>query len=163
MFRVVVSFFAGYVIGFVGLWGLCHIAARGIEGDAQAAANARGVSHAEYLQWYEARYGLLTLIASQVGGIASGFLCGQAAMQSRAKAAHRPAGESLTRDETKLALASCLWADLSGRGPDFVQGLIVGRLAESEPEVARKVDRLGRDQLRDLYDKVRRRKEANVI
>jgi hypothetical protein len=163
MARVVVGFLVGYAVGFAGLWGLCAVAARAIEGESTTAATARGISVAEYRQWYEARYGTMTVIASQVGGVACALLCGLAGTQTGSVSARRRAGEPLSREETRMAIASCLWADVTGREPEYVRGLIVGRLAESEPDVARKVDRLGRAQLLALYEKVQARKEANVV
>ena len=68
------------------------------------------------------------------------------------------ATEPLTHDEFQRVSQCCLWMPLDDKSPDYVQGLIVGRLAEAEPALARKVDGFGGRHVAALQrDLIRRR------
>lgn len=160
MTRTIISFLIGVVMAFVALQGLCRMFLRFVEGEPAAAEIRRSMNSGEYQRWVDNRYELPFMFVSLSGSLACGFLCGWAAVDAGARSRPRPDGEPLTHEEKKQAIASCLWADLTDRGPAYVQGLIVGRLAESEPIVARKVAGLGDEQMARLLRKVLRRKHA---
>jgi hypothetical protein len=161
MVRVVVSFLVGTVVAFAAVHLLGRVALAAVEGAPETAADRRQMTVGEYQRWLDSRYELPVMLAALAGGLACGMACGLAAVRIGA-APDRPAGAPLTRDEQRQAVACCLWADLRGRTPEYLQGLIVGRLAESEPALARKIDALGHDQAGELLRKALRRKSAVV-
>jgi len=147
---VVLTALVGFVVGFALTAVAGWVAVRAIEGDEAGAAAARGMARLEYRGYTDDRFVMPVLAAALAAGVGCAAVGGRAAVRAGASAA-------LTRDERRVAVACCLWADLSGRDADYLRGLIVGRLAETDPAVAAKVAALPPGPMADLFDRVRRR------
>lgn len=56
----------------------------------------------------------------------------------------------LTSAEFRQTVQACLFLDLRRRTPEFVQGLLVGRLVEGSPELAAKIEKFGNEHMAAL-------------
>jgi hypothetical protein len=70
--------------------------------------------------------------------------------------------EPLSRDEFQQVLQACVWMPIDARSPEYVRGLVVGRLAENQPALAKRVDGVS-DHLMDmLYRDLCRRRARGI-
>lgn len=146
MTRVLLAVLVGMAIGFLGTYFL----GRGAEeilfrGDLEEKRQKFQIT-GEYEAWY-GRYVQYPLIGvSLLGGFLCGALCGKRMLGSSARPnalnsnAHWDRDEQpLNREEFQRVLQCCLFTRLPDTEPAFVKGVIVGRLADSDPELARRV------------------------
>ncbi len=158
MGRTVVFFCTGLLFGFIGLQLACRgflLFAEGAEADA---ANRRGLSLADYQQWVDVRYERPFLLLSAAGGLLCATLAAAASqrldqMPARRAPDRRPRGsdDPLTREEFRQVAQACLLVPLAERSPEYVRGLVVGRLADTAPALARKVDGFSDNHMAAVY------------
>jgi hypothetical protein len=101
----------------------------------------------------------VTIMGGLLGGATAAFLGASAATANRANRRHRSSHDSSTpldRSEFLRVLASCAWIELRDKSPDYVQGVIVGRLAESDPALAQRVDHFDELEMDLLIARIRR-------
>jgi hypothetical protein len=127
---------------------------------------AAGKSHFEFETETWHRYGpkilAVTLFGGLMGGAAATFLGASAGAAAHTQRRHRSGqGPSmpLEQSEFERIRALCLWVDLHGKSPDYIQGLIVGRLAEIDPALARRVDQFDELEMGMLVARIKRHKE----
>ncbi len=158
MHRVVVSFAVGLIAGFVLMQLVCRGFLLFAEGDV-ADATGRGLSPASHQQGMESRYEVPFLLASLAAALACGCGCGLAARPAPVRRKRSGTGEPLTPDEVRTVARACRFCDLSDKGADYLQGLIVGRLVESDPALARRVDSYDMARIERLLTELLRRQD----
>ena len=160
MGRVIAAFFLGLVIGAGGLYLACRALLMIAEGPDMAAARERDMSLAQYREYVDLRYERPFLLVSAAGGLICAWWCAYAAGTGESATAGRPGrrrrrrrsgDDPLTREEFRQVLQACLLVPLDERSPEYVRGLVVGRLAESAPAVAHKVDGFSDRHMAALY------------
>lgn len=109
------------------------------------------------------RHGPMILAVSVMGFLLGGVTA--AIIGSKADAAnprgarrefHRTPSMPLDSEQFQRVLATCGWANMRDKSSDYVQGLIVGRLADSNPVIAQRVERLDEFELEALVGKILR-------
>lgn len=101
----------------------------------------------------------VTVMGFLLGGVTAAILGSSAASTNPSPACrrtHRRNSTPLDPDQLQRVLATCGWANLRDKSPDYIQGLIVGRLAESDPVIAHRVEQLDDYELESLVEKIRR-------
>jgi hypothetical protein len=164
MGRMVIGFLLGTVLGFATLYLAFHGAVRVLEGSDLEAASRRNMSLDAYQEWVDVRYERPFTLAAMAAALMFGVL--------GARAFNRPIfglvggrpdrGDPLTREEFRQVLHTCGWVPLDEHGPEYVRGLAVGRLADSHPALARKVDEFGDAQMAALHHHLCRRRMRGV-
>jgi hypothetical protein len=167
MNRVAVGFVLGYVLGFAGLYVAFYSAVWAIEGSDFEAAGRRNMPIDAYQQWVAAQYERPFLLAAGVASAMFGVLGARAfnvpIVGPRSAVGRRPDGDKpLTREEFYQVLHACEWLPLEERTPEYVRGLAVGRLAESHPALARKVDDFGDDRMDALHHDLCRKRAHGI-
>jgi hypothetical protein len=162
MGRQVVGFVLGLLFGFVGVQMACQAVVYFTEGPDVSAAEERNMSLPEYRRWVDLRYERPFLLVSLAGAVVCGVACAYALnvpVRAAARPARRRAGadDPLTREEFHQVLQACLMVPLDQRGPEYVRGLVVGRLAEAAPALAHKVDGFSDRHMAALHSDLRHR------
>lgn len=158
MVRVLLSFFGGLAVGCFGLYLVCALA-KVYAYEHIAPKEFLLLSPAEYAHLVEERTALGMIQVSLSGGLVCGMLCAvkaAAIFGPRARAGGRQPHAQVTREkpltsvEFERALQSCLFVDLRQRPPAFLQGVLVGRLADSDPELAARIADFGKEHMAAL-------------
>jgi hypothetical protein len=162
MGRQVFGFWVGLVVGFVGIQLVCRASLYFAEGSDVSAAEERHMSLPEYRQWVDVRYERPFMVVSLAGGLLCGTVCAFGSghpVRAAAPARWHRSGhdDPLSRDEFHQVLQACLLVPLAERSPEYVRGLVVGRLAEAAPALAHKVDGFSDRRLGALHADLRRR------
>jgi hypothetical protein len=147
--RVLLYFFAGLLVCFAGVYVAGHFVTGLLFKDRIQAAQTRSQNVTDYEHWYEDHVTARILPIAVAVGLLLGSLGGmRAATQRKDRPARKPRpvrprakGEDLplTSPEFDRVAQCCLFVGIAEREPSFVQGVIVGRLVDSEPELAHKV------------------------
>lgn len=146
MGRMLAGFVLGAVLGFVGLQLALRVAAYYIDGPEAEAADSRGMPVANYRAWTAGKrdrpFGIVSAFGAIVcGGVgAIGFNRPVVAVGRRSRRRRGGSDQPLSRDELQQVLQACVWMPIDARSPEYVRGLAVGRLAENQPALAKKVD-----------------------
>jgi hypothetical protein len=109
------------------------------------------------------RYGPKIMAVTVLGCLLGGVTAVILASNSTAKTPQRPRrslprtqSTPLDSEQFQRVLATCGWANLRNKNAEYVQGLIVGRLAESDPAIAHRVEQLDDFELESLVEKIQR-------
>ncbi len=166
--RTAAGFILGLLIGFAGLQLALRVALYYIDGPEVDAAESRNMSVAEYQKWAAGRYERPLSAVSAAGAIVCGVL-GALAFNRPVGARIRTAGrravgpdEPLSRSEFHQVLQACIWVPLEERSPEYVRGLAVGRLAEAQPALAKKVDDFSDHHMAALHHDLCRKRTRDV-
>lgn len=161
MHRIVISFSVGLIAGFVMMQVVCRGFLLFAEGDPSSAALQRQMSPADYQTWVDARFEMPFMLASLAVAIACACACGWAARPMGAVRRKRnSSGDPLMPDEIRTVARACRFCDLTDKGADYLQGLIVGRLVETEPALARKVDGYNTSRMERVLTELLRRQDS---
>jgi len=160
--RFVLGAFGGALLAFFGGQFVMNLIEPADAGQILAA----GKSHFEFETETWHRYGpkilAVTLFGGLLGGATATFLGASAVTAAHTHRRHR-SGQTpfmpLEQSEFERIRALCLWVDLHDKSPDYIQGLIVGRLAEIDPALARRVDEFGELEIDMLVARIKRHKE----
>jgi hypothetical protein len=163
MSRVQIAFVLGLCLGFFTTYGVCLAAvAFGYEYiDHEAFKSSRPEDYEAHVRQ---RTGPFITLFSVGGGLLCAAICSLAASKtgtSKRASPRRSHSEwqnherPLSRQEFESVVHSCLFVDLRNRSPAFVQGLLVGRLADSAPELAAKIDGFSNEHMAALVEDVR--------
>ncbi len=162
MVRVILAFFVGTAAGFFGLYLIGSI----IRMYAYEHIAPKEYSHlppAKYAALVNERTSWTMIQVSLSGGVVCGLLSAVSAAgvfaSDSGKQRRRPKAQAsrempLSRTEFERVLQSCTFVDLRDRPPAYLQGLLVGRLADSAPELAVKIDRFGEEHMAEVLQDV---------
>jgi hypothetical protein len=161
-FRFILGAIGGAILAFFG----GHVVLNFIEPADDFHILAAGKSHFEFETETWRRYGpkilVVTLMGGVLGGTTAAFLGSNAATTTRASSRRRSRHHDsmpLEHSDFERVRALCLWVDLHDKSPDYVQGLIVGRLAEIDPALARRVDEFDDLEMDMIVARIKRHKE----
>lgn len=94
------------------------------------------------------------LLCAAIGGV-TGHGGGPKTQASRPHRGHRGLKSILTDDQIRKLILCALPFDIRARTQDYLQGLLVGRLAESDPELASIVSEMRSPEVAELFARVR--------
>lgn len=150
MIRVLVWFMMGLAVGMIGVYLACTLviifAYENIDPNAFRQARSTNEYDQRVTQLTSASVVKITLY----GGLVCAALCAGKAAWGRPTVSPRhtfSAKKTLASDkplnptEFERVLQSCLFINVQHRSPAFLQGLIVGRLVDSSPELAAKIEK----------------------
>jgi hypothetical protein len=161
-FRFVLGAVGGAMLAFFGGQFVMNMIEPGDEGQILAAGKSHFEVETETWHRYGPKILAITLFGGLLGGTAATFLGVSAVTANHTHRRHRSGhGPSmpLEQSEFERIRALCLWVDLRDKSPDYVQGLIVGRLAEIDPALARRVDQFDELEIDMLVARIKRHKE----
>ena len=160
--KVIVYSVVGMVAGFVAIFAVCQFALT-LPPFAEKIEAAQKRSPSDFDNWYEKNVSSKILVASFVGGLLSGGFCGLRAAKPLRHAVRRrrPVWTKddhwpLSESEFARVMQACLFVQVERRNPAYVQGLVVGRLVESDPDLAKKVDDFSPEHMVALWRDLRR-------
>jgi hypothetical protein len=166
--RAFLSFAGGFVGGAVVIYLTCQLGFALVYGGPEQLAWDRHITVEQAQEWVDRRVIPGFLMITVAGAIPCGLLC---AAQGRRPARpprlgalaaspahdHGPPPESpLTPEEFERVARAVLWRDVDGRSPTYLQGLLVGCLQDTVPELAAKIDRFSRAHVAALQKDLRR-------
>lgn len=156
MSRVIGSFFVGLVLSFLGLYLLGELAVKAGWETVYAENLKTARSAEEYQERVDRGTRPLILWLAVSGAFIGATLCGLYTANRAGKAAPRVGGTRTAADvalspvEFERVRQCCLFALAGDRTPAYVQGLVVGRLADTAPELAAKVDKFSEPHMQAL-------------
>jgi hypothetical protein len=168
MAKVVGFSLVGFIVGFSAVFVACQFAITlpPFKERIEAAQSQSAGNSNYYEEWYEQKVLSRVLIASFFGGLLCGGFGGLRATQDRRlsnnafRRSRRPWAKHdewpLSQPEFARVLQCCLFTQVENREPIYIQGVIVGRLVDSDPELARKVDEFSSEHMLALWRDLRR-------
>jgi hypothetical protein len=164
MGRTIVGFFLAFVLGFVGLQLALRALVYYIDGPEADAAAGRDVTVADYRAWaaskYERPFGRVSFVGALLCGALGAVGFNRPIVRARCRFRAPCAGpdEPLSRGEFHQVLQACIWVPIDERCPEYVRGLAVGRLAENQPGLAKKIDDFSERHMASLHQDLCRRR-----
>jgi hypothetical protein len=157
--RVIVCFLGGMLIGFAGSYGLGKLVVLVLFQSEVTSVEKESQIAGEFEDWYARRVERPILGLAAAAALLCGSLSGLAATRPVSRVPARPRRDwpdkyedaPLKSEEFERVLQACLFARFSERSPEYVQGIIVGRLVESDPDLARRMDRFSPRHMQALW------------
>jgi hypothetical protein len=146
MFPAIARFLAGLLIGTGALFLAGRFLVLFVDSSGTTTDPTRNQSRAQHEASVAGQYDPPILVFSLIGGLICAACCAAAGptdTPARPQTRRRSSigtDDSLSRDEFHQVLQACLPVPIDDRSPDYVRGLVVGRLADTAPALAHKVD-----------------------
>jgi hypothetical protein len=158
--RIALGAFGGAILAYFGSQLFLLVT----DGSGDATALARGISLREYedeaAQRIRPKILTLTIVSGLLGGVTAAFLGAATPAAGRRRQSSHASSTPLDRAEFRRVLTSCAWVDFRDKTADYMQGLIVGRLAESDPALAKRVDGFDELEMDMLLVQLQKRKSG---
>jgi hypothetical protein len=161
--RALVNFLFGFTIGLVGLYAAGQVVSHFVLEPSDKVAQKRGLTLPNYEKWVEEKVRPGMLCFTFGGAVFCGALCAvRAPLRGRESAARRrshPKADDrpLNAEEFESVLRCCLFVNLEERGPAYLQGLLVGRLVDTDADLAARIDRFSERHMTALWSDLRQK------